>query len=71
MGPLPPSDGKEYILVAVDYGQSGSRQSPLLQTIIGNFCDSSHDASSPDTVVQGPSSAAADHISTTLTSRRC
>ena len=50
---------------------SGSRQSPLGQTIIMRFCDSSHVASSPDMVVRGPSSATAAHTSTTRTSGRC
>ena len=45
MGPLPPSNGKEYILIPVVIFPSGSKQSPLGQTTIGRYSDSLRDAS--------------------------
>ena len=59
MGPFPPSDGKAYILVAVDY------------VSIGKGFDFLRDASSPGMVVRGRSSATVIHTSIMLTSRHC
>ena len=50
---------------------SGSKQSPPGQMTIGRYCGSSHDASSPDTVVRELSSATVAHTSTTWTSGHC
>ena len=69
MGPFPPSDAKEYILVAVDYVSKWLTRSPLGETTIGRCFDLLRDASSPGTVVREPSSATAAHTSIMHTSR--
>ena len=71
MGPFPPSEGKDYILVAVDYVSKWVEAIPTRTKDHREVLHSSHDASSPDTVVRGPSSATTAHTSTTLTSGRC
>ena len=71
VGPFPPSEGEEYILVAVDFESKWVKAIPTRTNDNREVLRFVRDASFPDTVVRGPSSATVAHTSIMRTSGHC